>query len=132
MSSQPSTVDTVKNTASSAYKTVANVVQPSQDSRPQGPELTKDAQGQACKKGDYKDQLNQATMNKQPQEKEGYIEKGVSKLQQLAFKQGPEATKPKDDGTPPTRPDHDTQVEEFIRSQYMTQGNDVEKLAANN
>lgn len=78
MSSQPSTVDSLKDKASSAYETVAGAVQPSQDSKSKGPELIRDVQGQYGVKGDYKDQLNQASMGQPPPQKgEGYVEKGM-------------------------------------------------------
>ncbi len=33
-----------------------------------------------------------------------------------------------DDGTPPTRPEHDTQVEEFLKDQYHTRGDGMSDI----
>jgi len=49
------------------------------------------------------------------------VEAGVSKLQQTTFEQGP-ADKTK--GGPPNRPDHDVQVEQFLRNQYHSRSED--------
>ena len=42
---------------------------------------------------------------------------GVSALQQTTLRQGPENPDRKPPG-PPNRPDHDVQVEQFLRKQY--------------
>lgn len=48
---------------------------------------------------------------------------GVSTLQQAAFEQGPSTDENKNRG-PPNRPDHDVQVEEFLRKQYHSKSGD--------
>jgi hypothetical protein len=49
---------------------------------------------------------------------------GISMLQQSVFGQGPEEQPRKErcsnDNAPPIRPDHDVQVEEFLRTQYKS------------
>ena len=37
-----------------------------------------------------------------------------------------------DDGTPPTRPANDTQVEEFLKDQYKSTKGEMPKLGADN
>jgi len=129
MSHQPSTLDNVKDTALSAYNTVTSSIDPSQQQERSGPKpghkIVKDDQGTPCKKGDFKDQLNKAARGEPhtEQKEESYIQKGISALQQTMFGQGPEPKQENgvvDDGTPPTRPDHDVQVEEFLRKQYKS------------
>ncbi|EDN95995.1 predicted protein [Sclerotinia sclerotiorum 1980 UF-70] len=80
MSSSLSTVDSLKNTASSAYETVANSLSatskngeydPAQDKNNVG----KDAHGNKFRKGDFKDQLNQAAYGGPPEKEESFTEK---------------------------------------------------------
>lgn len=81
MSSQPSTIDSIKNTASSAYDTIANgVAATSQDSEhhPDQDEnhVGKDVHGNKFRKGDFKDKLNQAAGGGPPEKEESFTEKG--------------------------------------------------------
>ena len=48
---------------------------------------------------------------------------GVSSLQQSASEQGKAKKSNANDG-PPTRPDHDVQVEQFLRGQYHSRSGD--------
>lgn len=48
---------------------------------------------------------------------------GISKLQQIAFNQG-EPEKETQPPGPPERPDHDVQVEQFLRKQYHSKSGD--------
>lgn len=78
MSSQPSQLDIAKDKASGAYETVINKVQDTKDPKAAGPELTKDANGQTIKKGDFRDQLNEASKPQpQKEEAESFVDKGV-------------------------------------------------------
>lgn len=44
---------------------------------------------------------------------------GVSALQKSTLEQGPEDNNTvKDNGAPPTRPEHDVPIEQFLRKQY--------------
>ncbi|TVY36329.1 hypothetical protein LOCC1_G007916 [Lachnellula occidentalis] len=133
MSHQPSTTSQLKNTASSTYHTVASKItpddkKPGYDPNKDTRNFTKDAHGNTVKKGDYKDKLNEAAMGRDTNEV-GLVEKvcsyipGVSTLQQAAFEQGPPKEENKDSG-PPNRPDHDVQVEEFLRKQYRSKSGD--------
>jgi hypothetical protein len=79
MSRQPSTTESLKDTASSAYETIANTVAPESKKPGYDPDkdtanFKKDAHGNTVKKGDYKDKLNQAAMGKG--DEESYVEKG--------------------------------------------------------
>lgn len=47
----------------------------------------------------------------------------VSKMQQQAFDQG-EAEKERKDGGPPNGPDHDVQVQQFLRKRYHGKSRD--------
>ncbi|KAF4625261.1 hypothetical protein G7Y89_g12908 [Cudoniella acicularis] len=88
MSHQPSTAESLKNSASNAYSAVVNTVVPSSSSQNTGEDydpnknaanFAKDTHGNTFKKGDYKDQLNQAAHGgtKQPEKGESYVEKGM-------------------------------------------------------
>jgi len=133
MSHQPSTVDSIKDTANSAYETVANTVAPAADGEydpdKDKANFKKDAHGNTVKKGDLKDKLSEAALGGPPEREESYVEKvcsyipGVSNLQKQAFDQGEaeEAAKPQG---PPDRPDHDVQVEQFLRKQYHSTSGD--------
>lgn len=82
MSHQPSTAETVKSTANSAYDTVAKTIVPeSEDYDPNQDKANfkKDAHGNTVKKGDLKDKLNEAALGGSG-EKEGYVEKGMCVL----------------------------------------------------
>ncbi|TVY14900.1 hypothetical protein LARI1_G008528 [Lachnellula arida] len=151
MSHQPSTTSQLANTASTTYNTVTSKSAPDEKKPGYDPDkdprnFTKDAHGNTAKKGGYKDQLNEAAMGGE-MGGEGLVEKaqrngelrgsgelhadeivcsyipGVSTLQQAAFEQGPPADENKSSG-PPNRPDHDVQVEEFLRKQYHSKSGD--------
>ncbi|APA09403.1 hypothetical protein sscle_05g041730 [Sclerotinia sclerotiorum 1980 UF-70] len=135
MSSSLSTVDSLKNTASSAYETVANSLSatskngeydPAQDKNNVG----KDAHGNKFRKGDFKDQLNQAAYGGPPEKEESFTEKalswmpGISTLQKSTLEQEPEDKTVKDDAVPPIRPQHDGHIEQFLRKQYHSRSGD--------
>ncbi|KAI9648143.1 hypothetical protein NHQ30_002775 [Ciborinia camelliae] len=135
MSSQPSTLDSIKNTASSAYETVANSVSATSpngeyDRDPDKNKVGKDAHGNRFRKGDFKDKLNQAAYGGPPEKKESWTEKalswipGISTLPKSTLERGPEDRTGKDDGTPPTRPEHDVPIEQFLRKQYHSRSGD--------
>jgi len=133
MSHQPSTTDNIKSTANSAYETVTNTVAPAApgeyDPDKDKANFKKDAHGNTVKKGDLKDKLNESALGGSPGREESFVEKvcsyipGVSKLQQAVFEQGDAEVATKLEG-PPTRPDHDVQVEEFLRNQYLSKSGD--------
>jgi len=143
MSHQPSTIDTIKDSAASAYETVTKKFTAQEPSDPsQDPSnYAKDAHGNPFRKGDFKDQLNAAATGTKPKGEEGgdgLVEKGVSALQEAAFEQGPEHSNSSsgngsasDNGTP-VRPDNDVQVEEFLRAQYKSSktAKDMPKLGS--
>ncbi|TVY33171.1 hypothetical protein LSUB1_G008390 [Lachnellula subtilissima] len=133
MSHQPSTTEQLKNTATSTYNDVTSKIAPEEKKPGYDPDkdtrnFKKDEHGNTVKKGDYKDKLNEAAMGRETNE-EGLVEKvcsyipGVSTLQQAAFEQGPPTEETKNSG-PPNRPDHDVQVEEFLRKQYHSKSGD--------
>ena len=79
MSSQPSTLDSLKDTASSAAQTVSDTVKPADpnyDPNKDKDNFTKDIHGNTLKKGDYKHQLTEAAMGGPPQKEETMVEKG--------------------------------------------------------
>ena len=79
MSSQPSTVESLKNTAASAADTVSNTLSsedPNYDPNKDKNNFAKDAHGNIHKKGDFKDQLNVAANGGPKKPEESYIEKG--------------------------------------------------------
>ncbi|RAL59918.1 hypothetical protein DID88_000545 [Monilinia fructigena] len=123
MSSQPSTINSLKSTASSAYETVANSVSATSRNGEYDPDqdknfVGKDSHGNKFRKGDYKDKLNQAAFGGPPEKEESLTEKGISTLQKSTLEQGPEDRTVKDNGLPPTRPEHDVPIEQFLRKQY--------------
>ncbi|PQE33996.1 hypothetical protein CJF32_00002831 [Rutstroemia sp. NJR-2017a WRK4] len=123
MSSQQSTLESVRDTASSTIETVANAVSttPAGDGAPKEEDkVGKDSHGNKFKKGDFKDKLNEAAHGGPPQKEPSFTEKGISALQQHAYDQGPEENQAKDDKAPPTRPDHDVPIEQFLRHQYKS------------
>lgn len=88
MSHQPSTTDNIKNTANSAYESVINTVTPSNDKSNYNPDqdkanFKKDAHGNTVKKGDFKDQLNDAAFGGPKEPEPTYIEKGTPILHYL-------------------------------------------------
>ncbi|KAM3080049.1 hypothetical protein ACMFMF_003462 [Clarireedia jacksonii] len=123
MSSQQSTLESVRDTASSAIETITNAVSttPAGNQAPkEEDEVGKDSHGNKFKKGDFKDKLNEAAHGGPPQKEPSLMEKGISALQQHAYDQGPEENSAKDDNAPPTRPDHDVPIEQFLRHQYKS------------
>jgi hypothetical protein len=84
MSSQPSTIDSLKDTANSTYDSVASTVTSSQNQADYNPHkdpqnFDKDAHGNTFKKGDFKDQLNKAAtgdLNNTDTPPEGILDKG--------------------------------------------------------
>ncbi|KAA8574940.1 hypothetical protein EYC84_004175 [Monilinia fructicola] len=129
MSSQPSTIDSLKSTASSAYETVANSVSATSQNGEYDPDqdknfVGKDSHGNKFRKGDYKDKLNQAALGGPPEKEESLTEKGISTLQKSTLEQGPEDRTVKDNGLPPTRPEHDVPIEQFLRKQYHSRSGD--------
>ncbi|KAB8304309.1 hypothetical protein EYC80_003719 [Monilinia laxa] len=135
MSSQPSTIDNLKSTASSAYETVANSVSATSQNGKYDPDqdknlVGKDSHGNKFRKGDYKDKLNQAAFGGPPEKEESLTEKalswipGISTLQKSTLEQGPEDRIVKDNGLPPTRPEHDVPIEQFLRKQYHSRSGD--------
>lgn len=82
MSHQPSTVDTIKDNALSAYETVANTVTPASQRQDYDPNkdvnnFKTDDHGNTVKKGDFKDQLNEAAHGGPPKRQESMVEKGM-------------------------------------------------------
>ena len=79
MSSQPSTLDSLKDSASSAAQTVTDMVKPADpnyDADKDKTNFTKDMHGNKMKKGDYKDQLTKAAMGGRERKEEGVVETG--------------------------------------------------------
>ncbi|KAE9366142.1 hypothetical protein N431DRAFT_549121 [Stipitochalara longipes BDJ] len=133
MSHQPSAIDTIKRTTNSAYETVTNTVAPTEQSE-YNPDkdktnFKKDAHGNTVKKGDLKDKLNEAAFGGPPEKEESYVDKVrsyipvVSKMQQQTSEQEEAENAAKHEG-PPDRPDHDVQVEQFLRKQYHSKSGD--------
>lgn len=85
MSSQPSTTESIRDSAKSTYESVANAATSStQDKTNYDPNadplnFSKDAHGNTFKKGDYKDQLNQAAnAEREEPPAPGFVDKGES------------------------------------------------------
>lgn len=70
------------------------------------------------KKGDYKDQLSEAAMIGPPERQETIVEKVLSYIPAVEALRGESESKGEERGGPPDRPDHDVQVEQFLRKQY--------------
>lgn len=86
MSNQPSTMDNIRSTASSATQSVAQTLDPSADQKSSGSDeknKIKDSQGQVCEEGSYQHQLDEAAhkggLGKATEQKkeETFMEKGV-------------------------------------------------------
>jgi len=86
MSSQPSTLDQVKDKASNAYESVSNTISSTEqkanpaehyneDKDPAN--FTKDFPGNVVKKGDFKDKLNEAAVGGPEEPKESFVEKSM-------------------------------------------------------
>lgn len=84
MSHQSSATESLKNKAESVVESVQNTVAPPQadpnyNENKDINNFAKDAHGNTFKKGDYKDQLNQAAHGgPKPDREEEYVEKGIS------------------------------------------------------
>ncbi|KAM3075587.1 hypothetical protein ACMFMG_007724 [Clarireedia jacksonii] len=79
MSSQQSTLESVRDTASSAIETITNAVSttPAGNQAPkEEDEVGKDSHGNKFKKGDFKDKLNEAAHGGPPQKEPSLMEKG--------------------------------------------------------
>jgi hypothetical protein len=79
MSSQQSTLESVRDTASSTIETVANAVSttPAGNEAPKEEDkVGKDSHGNKFKKGDFKDKLNEAAHGGPPQKEPSFTEKG--------------------------------------------------------
>ncbi|QSZ37551.1 hypothetical protein DSL72_008649 [Monilinia vaccinii-corymbosi] len=132
MSSEPSTLDNLKNTASSACNAVANSVSATSQDAEDDPgqdknNVGKDVHGNKFKTGDYKDKLNRAALGGPPEKEESLTEKALSWIPGITkstLEQGPEDGTAKDDGLPPTRPEHDAPIEQFLRKQYHSRSGD--------
>ncbi|KAG4425906.1 hypothetical protein IFR04_000850 [Cadophora malorum] len=134
MSHQPSTVESIKDTANIAYESIATTSRPRQQNGDYDPKqdkanFKKDTHGNTVEKGGLKDKLDEAATGGPGPKQESYIQKvaayipGMNKLQQSASHDqgGEEAKKP---SGPPKRPDHDVQVERFLRDQYHSRSGD--------
>ncbi|KAG9235109.1 hypothetical protein BJ875DRAFT_459992 [Amylocarpus encephaloides] len=133
MSSQPSTIDDLKNTAAAAADKVSNSLSasdPNYDENKDKNNFSRDTEGNVFKKGDYKHQLNEAAHGGPKKPEESYVEKvmsripGVRSIQQHTLNQGSASTDAAKRG-PPDRPNNDVQVEEFLRKQYHSKSGDV-------
>jgi len=135
MSHQSSTTDQLKDKAQAAYDTIARTVAPSSTStsgHDESPaeakrrDFTKDSQGQECQRGDYQDQLSKAAAPKSEVQKneDSLLGKVASMIPGTSKSQEPISNaneKPADsDSGGIKRPDHDVQVEEFLRKQYRS------------
>ncbi|TAQ87865.1 hypothetical protein B7494_g3829 [Chlorociboria aeruginascens] len=131
MSSQPNTTEKIKEFASNATNTLADTIspphkRPSYDASKDETNFEKDDHGNVYRKGDYKHQLSEAAKGGPIPQEASYMEKvssyipSVNSLQQSMFQKEPQvnAKDTKDDGRAPVRPDHDVQVEQFLRDQY--------------
>ncbi|CAG8954425.1 hypothetical protein HYFRA_00006052 [Hymenoscyphus fraxineus] len=134
MSHQPTTLDQLKTTASNTATSLTNTLnkETNPDYNPNNdPEnFSKDGMGNKFKKGDMKDALNEAALvhRKSGEEEEGkgvvgkvleYIPGFKSTTQQKGEEERERVEKEKEGReTPPRRPEHDVQVEQFLRGQY--------------
>lgn len=83
MSHQPSTVSNIKNTAHSAYESVANTITSSDEKGEYDPNqdstnFKKDAHGNSVNKVDLKDKLNEAAFGQPKGPEPTYVEKGMA------------------------------------------------------
>jgi len=133
MSNQPTQLERSKAAIASAANTVAQKLQPDDpnyDADKDPANFKKDALGNVHKKGDYKDQLNTAAFPETETEKtEGLLEKVAAYIPGLGTSEPNEAEKGDElkeggSGGPPNRPDHDEQVEQFLREQYHSRSGD--------
>lgn len=83
MSHQPSTVESIKETANTAYESVATKSRPEQQNDDYDPKkdkanFKKDTHGNTVEKGGLKDKLDEAATGGPAPKEESYIEKGSS------------------------------------------------------
>jgi hypothetical protein len=84
MSHQPSSINSLKSTASSAYDTVSSTVSqtdPDYDEKKDKTNFTKDVHGNKAKKGGFKDKLNEAVMGRSIEGEESIVEKSTWYIQ---------------------------------------------------
>lgn len=142
MSDQPSKVDDIRSTASSAAHNIAETIGPSNsgDNSSKKKKVITDVQGTSCEKGSFRDQLNKVAREgiREEQKGESLIEKAMSYIPGVSTStpSGPEhdpKLESKDEDihseVVPKRPDHDLQVEEFLKEQYRSKnGPDMPKV----
>lgn len=126
MSSQTSNIDQIKDTAQFTYESITKTAtSPSADSAEDN--LTKVGQDHTCRKGDFQDQLSKAAeRTASPQKEETYMEKvaslipGLSKSQETKEQENMKSNAADGKKNDVRRPDHDVQIEEFMRTQYKS------------
>ena len=81
MSHQPSAIDNIKSTTSSAYETVTSTINPTEqgeyDPDKDKSDFKRDAHGNTVKKGDLKDKVNDAALGGPLEKEESFVEKGT-------------------------------------------------------
>jgi hypothetical protein len=81
MSHQPSAIDNIKSTTSSAYETVTSTINPTEqgeyDPDKDKSNFKRDAHGNTVKKGDLKDKVNDAALGGPLEKEESFVEKGT-------------------------------------------------------
>ncbi|OBT70444.1 hypothetical protein VE03_00035 [Pseudogymnoascus sp. 23342-1-I1] len=134
MSRQPSTIESLRYTASDVTHTVAETLDPSEEKKASKlgqEESLDDSKRFMSQDVSYKEQLDEAAASgqKDSEGEEGIVERaasyipGASTVQStIQGKQGSAAREAnvEDDGKPPTRPANDVQVEEFLKEQYRS------------
>ncbi|OBT92214.1 hypothetical protein VE01_09967 [Pseudogymnoascus verrucosus] len=138
MSRQPSTAESLRSAASEATHTVAETLDPSEDKNPSKwrQEESLDGSRRLPSQGvSYKEQLDEAATSEQKgsEEEESIVERaascilGASTVQSVIQGKQEASTseaKVEDVGKPPTRPENDVQVEEFLKEQYRSRSKD--------
>ncbi|KFY45144.1 hypothetical protein V495_03104 [Pseudogymnoascus sp. VKM F-4514 (FW-929)] len=133
MSHQPSTVESLRSTASEATHTVAETLDPSEEkksSKWRQEETLDGSRTLPSQDVSYKEQLDEAATSgrKNSEEEESIVEKAASYIPGASIVQsaiqgeqgGAEREATVDTGKPPTRPANDVQVEEFLKEQYKS------------
>jgi len=126
MSNTPSQTDTLRSAAATATHAVAETIEPSEEKQ----------KSRSDDKESYKDRLDKAAYEYEghnaPPKNETLVKKASSYIPGLSSLTGQtpssETTSrqgPMDEGKPPTRPDHDVQVEEFLKGQYKSKSGDA-------
>jgi hypothetical protein len=81
MSHQPSAIDNIKSTTSSAYETVTSTINQTEqgeyDPDKEKSNFKRDVHGNTVKKGDLKDKLNNAALGGPPEKEESFFETGA-------------------------------------------------------